>query len=95
MNELKEIKIVISSLPKNGWWKNGIIAYHDNDMMSNGAMPNQELLKKEHENLIDKLHEHSLKTISIAFKTRTRNKQKKRLSFLCEITFCVILIKIL
>ena len=66
MNELKQIKIAISSLPKNGWWNNGIIAYHDNDMMSDGAVPNQELLKKEHKNLIDKLHEHSLRTISIA-----------------------------
>ena len=45
MNKLKEIKIAISSLPKNGWWNNGIIAYHDNDMMSDGAVPNQELLK--------------------------------------------------
>ena len=55
MNKLKEIKIAISSLPKNGWWNNGIIAYHDNDMMSDGAVPNQELLKKEHQNLIDKI----------------------------------------
>ena len=43
MNKLKEIKIAISSLPKNGWWNNGIIAYHDNDMMIDGAVPNQEL----------------------------------------------------
>ena len=47
MNKLKEIKIAISSLPKNGWWNNGIIAYHDNDMMSDGAVPNQELQLKD------------------------------------------------
>ena len=47
MNNLKKITISVSSLPKNGWWNNGIVAYHDNDMMSNGAIPNQELLKKE------------------------------------------------
>ena len=49
MNDLKNIRIAVSALPKNGWWNNGIVAYHDNDMMSNGAIPNQELLKKEHE----------------------------------------------
>ena len=38
-------KIAISSLPKSGWWPNGITAYEDNDMMSNGAYPNQTLLK--------------------------------------------------
>ena len=37
-------KIAISSLPKSGWWPNGITAYEDNDMMSNGAYPNQMLL---------------------------------------------------
>ena len=94
MNELKQIKIAISSLPKNGWWNNGIIAYQDNDMMSDGAVPNQELLKKEHKNLIDKLYEHSLKSISIAFKPELEAKKNMTL-FLCEITFCVILIKIL
>ena len=45
-------KIAISSLPKSGWWPNGITAYEDNDMMSNGAYPNQTLLKKEHLGLI-------------------------------------------
>ena len=94
MNELKEIKIAISSLPKNGWWNNGIIAYHDNDMMRDGAMPNQELLKKEHKNLIDKLHEHSLKTISILLNLNLKQTENMTL-FLCEITFYVILIKIL
>ena len=44
MNELKQVKITISSLPKNGWWSNGIIAYHDNDMMSDGAVPNLSLI---------------------------------------------------
>ena len=39
MNNLKKITISVSSLPKNGWWNNGIVAYHDNDMMSNGAIP--------------------------------------------------------
>ena len=69
MNNLKKITISVSSLPKNGWWNSGIVAYHDNDMMSNGAIPNQELLKKEHENLIGILHKHSLETIIIPSKS--------------------------
>jgi len=39
-------KIAISSLPKSGWWPNGITAYEDNDMMSNGAYPNQMLTQR-------------------------------------------------
>ena len=88
MNKLKEIKIVISSLPKNGWWKNGIIAYHDNDMMIIGAEPNQELLKKEHKNLIDKLHEHSLKTISITFKPELEKNKKNDFVFMRDHFLC-------
>ena len=68
MNELKKIKIGISSLPQNGWWNNGIVAYHDNDMMSNGAIPNQDLLKKEHDNLTAVLQKYSLDTIIIPFR---------------------------
>jgi hypothetical protein len=48
MSDLKKITISVSSLPKNGWWNDGIVAYHDNDMMSNGAIPNQDLLNEEH-----------------------------------------------
>ena len=88
MNKLKEIKIAISSLPKNGWWNNGIIAYHDNDMMSDGAVPNQELLKKEHQNLIDKLHEHSLKTISVAFKPELETNRKYDFVFMRDHFLC-------
>ena len=88
MNKLKEIKIAISSLPKNGWWNNGIIAYQDNDMMSDGAVPNQELLKKEHKNLIDKLYEHSLKTISIAFKPELEAKKKYDFVFMRDHFLC-------
>ena len=76
MNNLKKITIAVSSLPKNGWWNNGIVAYHDNDMMSNGAIPNQELLTKEHENLIDVLHKHSLETIIIPFKSELESSKK-------------------
>ena len=82
MNNLKKITISVSSIPKNGWWSNGIVAYHDNDMMSNGAIPNQELLKKEHENLIETLQKHSLDTIIIPFKPELEVSKKYDLSLI-------------
>ena len=68
MNNLKKIIISVSSLPKNGWWNNGIVAYHDNDMMSNGAVPNQSLLHKEHKGLIEILNKYTLPIEIIPFK---------------------------
>ena len=76
MENLKKIKIAISSLPENGWWNDGIIAYHDNDMMSNGAMPNQSLLKKEHQGLIDILSNYSLEIVNIPFKKELELNKK-------------------
>ena len=88
MNNLKKIKISVSSLPKNGWWNNGIVAYHDNDMMSNGAIPNQELLKKEHQNLIGILQKHSLETIIIPFKSELETNKKYDFVFMRDHYLC-------
>ena len=88
MNNLKKITISVSSLPKNGWWSNGIVAYHDNDMMSNGAIPNQELLKKEHENLIGVLQKHSLETIIIPFKSELETNKKYDFVFMRDHFLC-------
>ena len=88
MGHLKKITIAVSSVPKNGWWNNGIVAYHDNDMMSNGAMPNQELLTKEHENLIDVLHKHSLKTIIIPFESELEASKKYDFVFMRDHFLC-------
>ena len=88
MGDLKKITIAISSLPKNGWWNNGIVAYHDNDMMSNGAIPNQELLKKEHENLIETLQKHSLDTIIIPFKHELEVSKKYDFVFMRDHFLC-------
>jgi len=68
MKDSKNIKIAISSLPEGGWWDKGIVAYQDNDMMSNGAVPNQSLLQKEHKGLIEILNKHSLPIEIIPFK---------------------------
>ena len=88
MNDLKKITIAVSSLPKNGWWNNGIVAYHDNDMMSNGAIPNQELLKKEHKHLIKILHKNSLNTMIIPFKPELEVNKKYDFVFMRDHFLC-------
>ena len=88
MNDLKKIKIAISSLPQNGWWNNGIVAYHDNDMMSNGAMPNQDLLKKEHENLTAVFQKYSLDTIIIPFGNEIEINKKYDFVFMRDHFLC-------
>ena len=88
MNDLKKITIAVSSLPKNGWWNNGIVAYHDNDMMSNGAIPNQELLKKEHEDLIATLRKHSLQIVIIPFKPELEVNKKYDFVFMRDHFLC-------
>ena len=88
MNNLKKIKISISSLPQNGWWNNGIVAYHDNDMMSNGAIPNQDLLKKEHDNLTVVLQKYSLDTIIIPFGKEIETNKKYDFVFMRDHFLC-------
>ena len=88
MNDLKKIKISISSLPQNGWWNNGIVAYHDNDMMSNGAIPNQDLLKKEHDNLTAVLQKYSLDTIIIPFEKEIEINKKYDFVFMRDHFLC-------
>ena len=88
MNDLKKIKISISSLPQNGWWNNGIVAYHDNDMMSNGAIPNQDLLKKEHDNLTAVLQKYSLDTIIIPFGKEIEINKKYDFVFMRDHFLC-------
>ena len=88
MNNLKKIKISISSLPKKGWWNNGIVAYHDNDMMSNGAIPNQDLLKQEHDNLTVILQKHSLDTIIIPFGKEIETNKKYDFVFMRDHFLC-------
>ena len=88
MNDLKKIKIAISSLPQNGWWNNGIVAYHDNDMMSNGAIPNQDLLKKEHDNLTAILQKYSLDVIIIPFGKEIEINKKYDFVFMRDHFLC-------
>ena len=88
MNELKKITIAVSSLPKKGWWNNGIIAYHDNDMMIHGSIPEQELLKKEHKNLIETLNKYALETIIVPFKNELEINKKYDFVFMRDHFLC-------
>ena len=59
------MKIAISRLPNNKWWKNGIIGYKDNPVMEDGAIPNQDLLFKERINLINTIKNNSARCVLI------------------------------
>ena len=96
MNDIKNMKIAISALPENGWWNEGIVAYQDNDMMSNGAMPNQSLLQQEHEGLIKILNKYSLPIEIIPFKKDLEAVKKydfvfMRDHFLCNVNKDIVM----
>ena len=96
MNDIKNMKIAISALPENGWWHEGIVAYQDNDMMSNGAMPNQSLLQQEHEGLIKILNKYSLPIEIIPFKKDLEAVKKydfvfMRDHFLCNVNKDIVM----
>ena len=88
MNKSIKPKIAISSLPKSGWWPNGITAYEDNDMMSNGAYPNQMLLKEEHLSLIKTLNKYSLSIMEIPFKQELEAYEKYDFVFMRDHFLC-------
>ena len=88
MNDIKNMKIAISALPENGWWNEGIVAYHDNDMMSNGALPNQSLLQQEHKGLIEILNKYSLPIEIIPFKKDLEVNKKYDFVFMRDHFLC-------
>ena len=69
------MKIAISRLPKNPWWGTGIIGYKDNPVMRDGIIPNQNLLVKERENLIDTLKNNDIEVIQFSFPEELENKR--------------------
>ena len=46
------MKILISKLPKSGWWNSGIPNYKDNPAMKKGVVPDFNTLNMEREHLI-------------------------------------------
>lgn len=47
------MRILLSTLPKSGWWHSGIPKYPDNPAMQEGAIPNHAVVEQERTSLID------------------------------------------
>ena len=69
------MKVAISKLPKKPWWGTGIIGYKDNPAMRDGIIPDQNLLVKERENLIDTLENNNIEVIQFSFPEELENKR--------------------
>ena len=61
------MKIVLSKLPKSGWWHSGIPKYKDNPAMVKGAVPNVKSLIEERSNLISSIKNEGHKIIELEF----------------------------
>ena len=61
------MKIVLSKLPKSGWWNRGIPKYLDNPAMQEGRVPNGILLGKERNALISAIKEEGHEIIELDF----------------------------
>ena len=61
------MKIVLSKLPKSGWWANGIPKYEDNPAMIEGAIPDIEILNKEREDLITSVISTGIEVVELEF----------------------------
>ena len=61
------MKIVLSKLPRSGWWANGIPKYEDNPAMIEGAIPDIEILNKERKNLITSVINTGIEVVELDF----------------------------
>ena len=61
------MKIVISKLPKSGWWQNGIPKYDDNPAMVEGAIPDLKIVEKERQGLISSIRNSGHEVIEFDF----------------------------
>ena len=61
------MKIVISKLPKSGWWQNGIPKYDDNPAMVEGAIPDLNIVEKERQGLISLIRNSGHEVIEFDF----------------------------
>ena len=61
------MKIVISKLPKSGWWQNGIPKYDDNPAMVEGAIPDINIVEKERQGLISLIRNSGHEVIEFDF----------------------------
>ena len=61
------MRIVLSKLPKSGWWNKGVPKYIDNPAMKKGRVPNGILLGKERNALISAIEEEGHEIIELDF----------------------------
>ena len=66
----------MSELPTIDWWGDGIKAYPDNDMMKSGAVPNQSLVVKEHQTLINHIADLGFDIVFIPFSQQLEDAKK-------------------
>ena len=69
------MKIVLSKLPKSGWWKNGIPQYKDNPAMKKGQIPINSLLVKERDDLIKAIQEEGHEIVELDFPKQLDSKK--------------------
>ena len=71
------MKIVLSKLPKSGWWANGIPKYEDNPAMIEGAIPDIEILRKEREDLITSVISTGIEVVELEFPAKLDQQEPK------------------
>ena len=71
------MKIVLSKLPKSGWWAKGIPKYEDNPAMIEGAIPDIELLNKERKDLITSVINTGIEIVEIDFPVELDQNEPK------------------
>ena len=69
------MKIVLSKLPKSGWWKSGIPQYKDNPAMKKGQIPINSLLIKERDALIKAIQQEGHEIIELDFPKELDSKK--------------------
>ena len=83
-----KIKIALSALPKNDWWGSGIVAYPDNDMMVDGAQPNQSVLENEYSQLVTLVEHVGLETVIVPFSDALEKEEKFDFIFMRDHFLC-------
>ena len=78
------MKIVLSKLPRSGWWANGIPKYEDNPAMIEGAIPDIEILDKERKDLITSVISTGIEVVELDFPAELdQNEPKHDFVFIC------------
>ena len=88
MKHSHKIKIALSDLPKKDWWGSGIVAYQDNDMMVDGAKPNQAILESEYHKLVNMIKSVGLETTIVPFSNVLEKEEKFDFIFMRDHFLC-------